>query len=86
MKGKDVAYLWYWVIGPWITGIALIFTSGLIRSLHLAKRFADEWHFHLFGTYVVASQGLAVASLILLLLTTAVLAILLSRSLVGGHM
>ncbi len=43
------AFLGYWIVGPWIAGILLVFASGLLRSVLFATHLGNELHFHLFG-------------------------------------
>jgi hypothetical protein len=63
MSTGSIRYFWfivYWILGPWLSGIALVFAVSLVRSIVLAKYLDGQLHYHLTGTYLVISRTLTI--------------------------
>lgn len=77
---QEIAWLWYFVVAPWITGSIVIVVVSLLRVLLYSPQLdSGEFHFHLIRTYFVASRRMSVLFLVVLSLIAIGLSVVISQ-------
>jgi hypothetical protein len=81
---KDIAWFWYWILGPWAIGVVLMLAAGLARLLMFTQPIDDKLHLHVLGIYIVTSRAMSFGFCIVLFLITLGFIILLSRRVIAS--